>query len=607
MWISVPQMAVLDTSMRTSLWPTSGSAMSSSQMPGSASFFTSAFMRPPLLADDAEFAAHGGKGVDGPVEVFPVVSGGHLRADARLAVGHHRIGETDHVDAVLQQPVGHLPGQACVAQHHRDDGVLARQQVEAERFHAAAEVLRVGRQLLAQAAVGLEQIHHLYGGSGDHRRQGIREEVGAGALPQPGDDLAPPGGEAAGGAAQRLAQRAGDDVHPAHHVAVLVGTAALPAEEAGGVAVVDHHQRFVFVGQIADALQIGDGAVHGEYAVGGDQAHARVLRRAQLFLQVRHVVVSVAIALRLAQTDAVYDAGVIQRVADDGVLRSQQGLEQPAVGIETGGVEDRVLGPQEVADAAFQLLVHRLGPADEAHRCHAVAVLVDGPAGRGDDLRMVGQPQVVVGAEIDDVARVAVLAHVDLGLLGPGDHPFLLVQALFLQLLGRFGQRCQKRFFHLDTPCLRWPEVYQPWSWQHLEYGPARRDNAGMTEDALRIDKWLWHTRFFKTRGLAAKAVAGGHVHVNGERVKASRTVRVGDRLEITRDRLTWRLTVLTLPPRRGPAREAEACYHEEEGSRLEREALIETLRQDRRAMPRTDGRPDKHTRRELRRLNRKA
>ncbi len=128
-----------------------------------------------------------------------------------------------------------------------------------------------------------------------------------------------------------------------------------------------------------------------------------------------------------------------------------------------------------------------------------------------------------------------------------------------------------------------------------------------MDEEALRIDKWLWHSRFFKTRGLAAKAVAGGHVHVNGARAKPSRTVRVGDRLQITRDRLTWRLTVLALPPRRGPAREAEACYHEEQGSRREREALIETLRQNRRAMPRTVGRPDKHTRRELRRLNRKA
>lgn len=128
-----------------------------------------------------------------------------------------------------------------------------------------------------------------------------------------------------------------------------------------------------------------------------------------------------------------------------------------------------------------------------------------------------------------------------------------------------------------------------------------------MSEETLRIDKWLWHTRFFKTRGLAAKAVSGGHVRVNGERVKSSRAVKAGDRLEITRDRLTWRLTVARLPPRRGPAREAEACYHEEEGSRREREALVEALREDRRAMPRTDGRPDKHTRRELRRLNRKA
>ncbi|MEJ2601984.1 MAG: RNA-binding S4 domain-containing protein [Gammaproteobacteria bacterium] len=128
-----------------------------------------------------------------------------------------------------------------------------------------------------------------------------------------------------------------------------------------------------------------------------------------------------------------------------------------------------------------------------------------------------------------------------------------------------------------------------------------------MDDEALRIDKWLWHTRFFKTRALAAKAVAGGHVHVNGERVKPSRAIRAGDRLEVNRDRLTWRVTVLTLPARRGPAREAEACYHEEEGSRREREALIEALRQDRRSMPRTEGRPDKHTRRQLRRLNRKS
>jgi len=83
--------------------------------------------------------------------------------------------------------------------------------------------------------------------------------------------------------------------------------------------------------------------------------------------------------------------------------------------------------------------------------------------------------------------------------------------------------------------------------------------------------------------------------------------VQAGDRVEITRDRLTWRLTVATLPRRRGPAREAEACYHEDEGSRREREALVQALREDRRAMPRTDGRPDKHTRRELRRRNRKA
>ena len=128
-----------------------------------------------------------------------------------------------------------------------------------------------------------------------------------------------------------------------------------------------------------------------------------------------------------------------------------------------------------------------------------------------------------------------------------------------------------------------------------------------MTEsaDALRIDKWLYCCRFYKSRSLATAAVAGGHVRLNGERTTPGARVRRGDRIELVRDRLPYVFDVTGIPARRGPAPEARRCYEEDEGIVLEREALIQALRQDRSLMPKTQGRPDKHTRRQLIRRNR--
>ena len=118
----------------------------------------------------------------------------------------------------------------------------------------------------------------------------------------------------------------------------------------------------------------------------------------------------------------------------------------------------------------------------------------------------------------------------------------------------------------------------------------------------LRIDKWLWCTRFFKTRSLAAKAVSGGHVRLNGARVKASRDVMVGDALSIQRGSERIDCTVLAVPQRRGPASEAQSCYAEtaesvarREQHAAERRALAAVYSQP------TPGRPDKRTRRMLR------
>ena len=82
-----------------------------------------------------------------------------------------------------------------------------------------------------------------------------------------------------------------------------------------------------------------------------------------------------------------------------------------------------------------------------------------------------------------------------------------------------------------------------------------------MTGDKVRIDKWLWAARFFKTRSLATEAVTGGRVHMDGQRVKPAKDVRVGDRLEITIGEAVFAVEVLGLADKRGPASQAQGLY----------------------------------------------
>ncbi len=123
-----------------------------------------------------------------------------------------------------------------------------------------------------------------------------------------------------------------------------------------------------------------------------------------------------------------------------------------------------------------------------------------------------------------------------------------------------------------------------------------------MNAPSLRIDIWLWFTRFYKSRSLATAAVAGGLVHLNDERTKPSRTISVDDRLVITRDTLRIEVIVTGLPVRRGPAAEARLHYVETPASVAARE---ERGRNAQLAPPAPQGRPDKHSRRILRNLRR--
>jgi ribosome-associated heat shock protein Hsp15 len=90
--------------------------------------------------------------------------------------------------------------------------------------------------------------------------------------------------------------------------------------------------------------------------------------------------------------------------------------------------------------------------------------------------------------------------------------------------------------------------------------------------ERTRIDRWLWAARFTKTRGLATEAVAGGRVHVNGERVKPAREVGAGDTLEIRVGETAWTVVVRGVAERRGPAKVARTLYEETEESIVARE-----------------------------------
>ena len=114
----------------------------------------------------------------------------------------------------------------------------------------------------------------------------------------------------------------------------------------------------------------------------------------------------------------------------------------------------------------------------------------------------------------------------------------------------------------------------------------------------IRIDKWLWAARFYKTRSLAAQAVEAGRARLHGERVKPSKDVRAGDRITVRVGELEWAVEVRGLSERRGPASDAAKLYVEGEESRSRRELMLAVRKAT--PAPVTDGRPTKRDRRRL-------
>ena len=124
--------------------------------------------------------------------------------------------------------------------------------------------------------------------------------------------------------------------------------------------------------------------------------------------------------------------------------------------------------------------------------------------------------------------------------------------------------------------------------------------SSSIRANNIRLDKWLWAARFYKTRSMASDAVNGGHVHVNGQRCKSSRTVQVGEEIRITKGGMQFTIIVEHLSAKRGSAKQASELYTETEASLEKRELLRAQRKLNVMANPHPTRRPDKRQRRQL-------
>jgi hypothetical protein len=139
---------------------------------------------------------------------------------------------------------------------------------------------------------------------------------------------------------------------------------------------------------------------------------------------------------------------MIERVRDHRILGAEQGFEQTGVRVETGRVQDGIVHAQKLGQPLFQLVMHAVGAADEADRRHAETIFGQPFPGCRDQIGIVGQPEIVVGAEVDDFA----LRDLDGGTLRRMQFSFMLVKPLLVQRLQLLVEMVPKFIQHVETP-----------------------------------------------------------------------------------------------------------------------------------------------------------
>ena len=346
------------------------------------------------------------------------------------------VAETGYVDAFLEDGLAHGERLRGLPDDDRHNRVRAVGDPEAGFRHRLAEVRRVlaqlahGRRIFAQHPEGFERAGR------DGGRQGVGKERRAAPLPQRLDQGLRPGREASGGGAHRLAERAGRHIDPVHHALLFRRPPAGRAEHAGGVRVVYGEEDIIVMADPSELPEICLFPLHREDSVGHHEAESRGRVLGEHLFERLRVAVGDAVALGLAETHAVDDRGVVELVGVEAVGLVQDRGEQPFVRVPAGHVQDRVVGRKERGDLGLELLVELLGPADEPHRRHARAPPVDRLLLRLAHARVVGEPQIVVRGQHDDLAP----ADFDARVLRRLEDQLLLVGAGLSELLHLTGE-----------------------------------------------------------------------------------------------------------------------------------------------------------------------
>ena len=183
------------------------------------------------------------------------------------------------------------------------------------------------------------------------------------------------------------------------------------------MAVIYHDQGIVSVREITYPGEVCDDSVHGEDTVSCDQFDpcAVFICLFQLCFKILHVIVLIAVSLCFAEPDAVNDGSVVELVADHRVLRGQDRLEEAAVCVEAGGVQNGVVRSEEFGYALLELFMDILGSADKPYGRHTKPFLVIGSLGSFDQPRAVAESEIIICAHTEQFPAVF---HGDMSTLG---------------------------------------------------------------------------------------------------------------------------------------------------------------------------------------------
>jgi hypothetical protein len=361
--------------------------------------------------DQSQASRHRIEGRERLVDVGGGVRGGRLGAQARLAARHNREAHRAHVDAGLHQRAAQRRRLLLVADHDRRDRAGAAEQAKAQPREPFAQAARVVGEAAHQRVVARGDVDRRERAGRGRGADGCGEHEEAAAVVQRADARRRAGDVAAGEGAERLREGPSVEVDFALAAAQRRGPAAARPDHAGGMALVDDEGGAAAAAGRDEARQVGGVALHAEDAVGDHQLPGGA-RFGQQRIEMREIGVIVDAVLGRAEPAAVDDAGVVEPVGEDAVALADQRAGDRDVGRRAGIEEQRRFGAVEARERRAQRLVDRRGGERRVER-RARAVALERLLGARDHLGVVGQAEVVVGAEDDPLAPVDDSARAD--------------------------------------------------------------------------------------------------------------------------------------------------------------------------------------------------